>query len=427
MSFSVWPYWGRLSVETRQLILESLDQITPSDLVVLGDIKSPGWQLIKPAKSRSGYAVVNREFQHFFEARTVAYLQLSQEDLQEFRRIMAGQNVCRLSYVRRLWLRVVLPTYDCNVCQEPEDSLTKANNNAVMTRALTLLLETLSRWKKKDFLAENQDLKDMVLEISAHSPSDSQHSWLQMFGLRDSYPYSTSPSGMRLQERFTDWFYFMDRHFVIAKTTDGFHHLQNGYLRIRNLPGGAKARLFGAALELNFRNSPLVGRRRKRNRFPVVEIVTGLCFRRQFHRRLAPSMLGKLIDSFVCLQDIQHEFWVPSKIWTASQEDYQYEKELSSYLLTPGLPKTVRRLSLFRDFNHQFTGRESKKPAVRAVPVMAYSVFKASRHLEVLSSSWITDAADFFKVPVWNEKGGHTSAVSRSQQTRFIPTSRLTR
>ncbi|KAK0668656.1 hypothetical protein QBC41DRAFT_225771 [Cercophora samala] len=378
------------------MVLEWLDVVTPSEPTITADyVNSPGWRVVRPAKHRSGYSAVNREFQHFFEGVNFAYLELSQNDVQEFGRITAGQNIYRLNYVRRLWLRVILPTYDCDACQKPEDSLTRANNNAVFTRALVLLLDILSRWKKKDMLQPQQVSKGMILELSAQSPSDAQHSFLRCFHLRESYPYKVSPDGLKLRKRFKDWFYFMDRSLVVGRKNDEFHHLEGG-IPNRSLPNGAKARLHGTPLELNYRNSPLDHKRRTRNKLPTVELVTGLSFRRQFFRTLAPSMVRKLMEGLVCLQDFRYEFWLPSPSWQVS--DVYFRAELKT-LLRSGLPTTLRRLSLFRDFDHRFTVQQFNKPAPPTRKCDSLALAEASHQLEVLSSSWITDAADFFAAP----------------------------
>lgn len=215
----------------------------------------------------------------------------------------------------------------------------------------------------------------MSLEISIQSPSDSQHWFQHLFSLRECHPYNPFPPGKRLKKRFGDWFGFVDSQFSIKHNTDETHCIRNGALRYSDCPDGATLRLCGNLLDLNYRIAPRHGTRRKRKTFPRVEIVTGLAFRRQCHRKLSPNVVSKVItESFVCLEDMRSEF----KLSLTSLSS-NYQKELKRLVKT-GFPSMLRRLSIFKDFGrrHESFTRPPRLALGRVLD-------KASRELEVLA------------------------------------------
>lgn len=70
------------------------------------------------------YAAVSREWQLFFEARTFRRLVLGTDPVDAFRAIVERDST-RLGYIRKLWLRVQLPRYDCRDCDAAEDEATR--------------------------------------------------------------------------------------------------------------------------------------------------------------------------------------------------------------------------------------------------------------------------------------------------------------
>ncbi|KAK4639707.1 LOW QUALITY PROTEIN: hypothetical protein QC761_710705 [Podospora bellae-mahoneyi] len=231
-----------------------------------------------------------------------------------------------------------------------------------MTRALLLLLDILSRWERKDALDHDQVPKGMSLEISIQSPSDSQHWFQHLFSLRECHPYNPFPQGSGSRNDLATG------SFSIKHNTDETHCIRNGALRYLDCPDGAILRLCGKLLDLNYRIVPRHGTRRKRKTFPRIEIVTGLAFRRQCHRKLSSNVVSKVItESFVCLEDM---------------------RKLKKLVKT-GFPSTLRRLSIFKDFDrrHESFTRPSRLALGRVLN-------KASRELEVLA-----EAEVFFENP----------------------------
>lgn len=70
------------------------------------------------------YATVCQEWQVFFETCTFRRLVLFTDSLNEFRAIIERDDT-RLGYIRRLWLRVQLPKYECCDGDEPDNEATQ--------------------------------------------------------------------------------------------------------------------------------------------------------------------------------------------------------------------------------------------------------------------------------------------------------------
>jgi hypothetical protein len=74
----------------------------------------------------------------------------------------------RRKIVKYIWLRIELQEYECPDCQSPETDLETKINLDIITTTLTNAFRTLSIWNSV------QDLT-LTLDITVHSPSDSQH------------------------------------------------------------------------------------------------------------------------------------------------------------------------------------------------------------------------------------------------------------
>lgn len=70
------------------------------------------------------FATVCWEWQVFFESCTFRRLVLDGDSLGEFGAIIRRDDT-RLGHVRKLWLRVQLPRYECPDCDEPEGEETQ--------------------------------------------------------------------------------------------------------------------------------------------------------------------------------------------------------------------------------------------------------------------------------------------------------------
>ena len=102
--------WTSLPVEIRQMILRLVCPPIPG----------------RPHKGSPGsskvarFAAVCQEWQVFFEACTFRRLVVDPDSVDEFDAVMKRDDT-RLGYIRKLWLRVQLPKYDCPDCDKAED------------------------------------------------------------------------------------------------------------------------------------------------------------------------------------------------------------------------------------------------------------------------------------------------------------------
>lgn len=87
-------------------------------------------------------------------------------------------------------------------------------NNVIFTKALWKLLDILSPWEKSD-IDHHQNL---TLELSAHSPSDSQHMFQDDLRIQNTYPYLAEIGAQRQ--------YMMKHRSDVI--TDHFHGFDNG-------------------------------------------------------------------------------------------------------------------------------------------------------------------------------------------------------
>jgi len=109
---------------------------------------------------------------------------------------------------------------------------------------------------------------------------------------------------------------------------DPYHGWVDGHQDGLNLE--SKQRIMGK-LTVNTKILPLSKFLKKYERFPKVEVVTGLLIRRQFYRKIAASSLSRLLrETFTCLSWFHHEGWHDVN----PQEQFSLEKgKLKSYSL----------------------------------------------------------------------------------------------
>ncbi len=93
----------------------------------------------------AAYAAVSREWQTFFEQKHFERIVLSQKRLKSFARIVHGP---KRKFVKHIWLRLDLKTYRCPDCTKFETCEVAEENNAIFTKSIKMLFQTLSNWKR---------------------------------------------------------------------------------------------------------------------------------------------------------------------------------------------------------------------------------------------------------------------------------------
>ncbi|KAJ6104342.1 hypothetical protein N7523_010662 [Penicillium sp. IBT 18751x] len=350
-------YWSCLPAEIRILILEAL-------------LQDGGCSL-------AGFAVVSREWQMIVEQHNFAQIHLTLSRLADF-----GQMIHRnQTLVRYIWLCLELQEYDCTQCSPHGLEMMGISNtdNTLITTAFQDLFSTLSTWEPNS---------NLLLDISVHSSSDSEH-WFKYL----TFEPDITPDECGLSQ-YTE-------QSMLTKLNDHQHGWIAGSQN-STPPQAGIDKVFDEIMgEGPFENDE------KENQWwqqlPLVPAVTSVLLRQQNRRRWKPTALAHMFARLPRLQEICYEPW---REWCDIQQEWTDQSFRS--LFESLASSKLRRLILFENFAQQyalsFVGSFSGCSPIR-IPTSAvsYSVAKASLKLEVLSASFIVDASYFFKAcqPHW--------------------------
>lgn len=119
--------------------------------------------LIQDGCSLASFATVSREWQTIIERHNFARIKLTPSRLADFDSTVR-RNWDLVGYV---WLCLELDEYDCTECESPDYKvwIVSETDNLLIT-AIQDLFSTLSTWEPNG---------DLLLDVSVHSPSDSEH------------------------------------------------------------------------------------------------------------------------------------------------------------------------------------------------------------------------------------------------------------
>lgn len=365
-----------LPAEIRLMILEVIIQQ-----------KHPGW---------ASFACVSKEWQGLIEKRNFGQLKLQVSCLGDFERLVIRQR----ELVQHIWLDIELPRYSCRCCKREESFSGMERNSSVISSGIWKLFCVLSNWKTA---------KGLTLELSAHSPSDSEH-WFKH------HYVSANGDAAPVQEADRSW-----------------HDPQHGWVdgqQVTSPPGEAVLRLF-ATTHLSFKQE-----------LPQLDVVKCFIIRRQLRRQLSQSSLGLILDKLCRLEHLIYEPWrtpesinrisaYPQPELAVSTANVQVEDFVQ--VIHKHFPQTLGRVSIFEDFNDslsteiQDTLLALQLPAdtseIRGSKVAAALVSK-SLNLDHLSVSYMASADDFFKAcqPAWTwqqlQSLTLTSGVLRRTESR---------
>jgi len=141
--------WTSLPAEIRLMILEAITQQ-----------KHPGW---------ASFASVCKEWQFVIEKQNFCRLKLHAPCLDDFKSIFRQSKRRRL--IRYILLDVQLPEYSFRICKREESMTSSDRNGSTISKAIWKLFDILSAWES----GPEHERRDLTLELSAHSPSDSKH------------------------------------------------------------------------------------------------------------------------------------------------------------------------------------------------------------------------------------------------------------
>lgn len=209
-------------------------------------------------------AAVCKEWQAILEPKNFSQLALQPSCLDELETLVIRQR----PLVQHICLNIDLPRYTCRTCAQ--SAIMSNRRSTIFRRAILRLFSILSTW---------QPTGRLTLELSASSPSDSQH-WFKNYcfgpGHEDARDWTQQEKAIRWHDPKHGW-------------VDG--------QQVRTPDRRAILRLF----------TPLCWKFPQT--LPVVHAVTSFCIRRQLRHELFPEVLKALWEKLPRLENIVYELW----------------------------------------------------------------------------------------------------------------------
>lgn len=373
--------WSCLPAEIRGLVLQAL---------------------LQDGCNLAGCAIVCREWQMIIEQHNFAQITLTLPHFADFGP-MTHRN---RALVRYTWLCLELEEYDCTLCSPGDLEMMGISNkdNILITTAFEYLFSTLSTWEPNN---------NLLLDISVHSPSDSEH-WFKYLTF-----WPDSPSGHCGLS-------LCNEQSILVKPDDHQHSWIAGSQKSTPSRDGIHKVFDEIMGEGPFDNDEKEDQWWQQ--LPLVPAVTGVLLRQQSRRRWKPTALAQMFSSLPRLQEIYYEPW---REWYETQQRWTDECKyrcISSQFstmhafiamaLTTDLAyrslfeslasRNLRRLVIFENFAQQYVlaftnGFDGCTPIRIPTADLSWAVAKASLKLESLSASFIVDASYFFHAcePHW--------------------------
>ncbi|KIN03080.1 hypothetical protein OIDMADRAFT_52887 [Oidiodendron maius Zn] len=129
----------------------------------------------------NGRVRVSREWQKIIERHNSARIKLTTSRLVDFGSIIHRNR----ALVRYVWLCLELQEYDCTECAPKRQEPISDTDNIMITTAFQDLFSTLSAWEPNG---------NLLLDISVHSPSDSEH-WFKYLTFEPNIPTEECEQG----------------------------------------------------------------------------------------------------------------------------------------------------------------------------------------------------------------------------------------
>lgn len=373
--------WSRFPGEIQIMILENVADPDSNDAVPWRN------QQTNPCKRAfSQYATVCKPWQAFFEPANFRTITISETGFVRLAKIHA----CRQLLIKKLWLRITLPSYGCGECLMAEYLATQAGNGRIVQGAIEDLFRVLSTWQR-------DESNGMTLQLSVHSPSDSEHFFS---GLHVAYNSQLPLTRKKCQvpQRLHAMTHIFDDP-PQPNPGLGFENHANRIFR------GINAHWSGTG-------HPLPRQ---------VPFITEFQIRRHTRRQLQLMTTRDILECLPNLTSLKLEIW--------NQRPAAYEAfaihNMIRRLLSGTLPPKLKHLSLFEDYvrHKAILGGQLRHPACEPQykprrELAGIALAFASQHLEQVSVSYLVDAGAFFSAinlpePIsWPEL--HTLALTGS-------------
>ncbi|KAI1259559.1 hypothetical protein F5Y18DRAFT_294584 [Xylariaceae sp. FL1019] len=322
-------------------------------------------------------ATVSRHWQAQLEQYIFSRITLTPSRLEKFSSMIRRNQ----SLVRYIWLCLELDSYDCTKCvpstteaMEEDFYIINTANGCPITATFEKLFLSLSMWDCHGHL---------TLDISIHSPSDSEH-WFKYLSFVPDIPHGNYTEQTVLEDAQDD-----PRHGWVAG-------------RQSSPPVQAFRMIYDSIMsEGPFASEELEWQ--WWDRLPKVTAVTHLLLRQQNRRRWKPNSLAHMCGRFPGLRELHYEPW---REWDFMQ-DFTDEDHVAFFGSMSRLVNNLERLVVFENFNQQYRvvvprvldGVDLYKcdKFRRPAPTVSRGIAAACSHLKHIAVSFIADASYFFE------------------------------
>ncbi|KAI5867440.1 hypothetical protein GGS23DRAFT_602530 [Durotheca rogersii] len=347
-------------------------------LLILELLSSDGCSLAQ-------FATVSRQWQTIIERRNFERINLTLWRIPDFGH-MTRRNRALVKYI---WLSLELSEYDCFTCGAR--NMNRNGNllpnrcgadECIIVTAMRDLFLTLSAWEPQG---------DLKLDISIHSPSDSQHWFKYLTFGPDTLPHSQVTPSQRVDPEH-GW------NAGILSSAPTELALRNVFAEVLGRPG---AIFFNKELECEWWQT-----------LPEVPAVTSMLLRLQNRRRWRPSTLTYMLSRLPRLEEFHYEPW---RAWSKGGQNVT---DLAYCSLIDSLTsRTLKKLVLFENFDEQYSSCFAHCDDMRAPNFwVGQAVAKASLELEHLSASFIIDAGHFLDAVKSEWNWSHLSSLTLTSQ-----------
>ncbi len=326
--------------------------------------------LISDGCSLARLAAVSRQWQAVFERHNFGRISLTLWRIPDLGP-MTRRNRALVKYI---WLSLELAEYDCSKCAAGSPDIHHTSqetaDECVIITAMHDLFSTLSAWEPQG---------DLKLDISIHSPSDSQHWFKYLTFGPDTLPYGQATLGQRDDP---------EHAWIAGKPSSA-------------PPDAALRNVFSEVL--GERVAPFLNREEEGKwwrSLPEVPAITSVLLRLQNRRRWRPPTLTHILSRLPRLEEFHYEPW---RAWSVG--DQRTTDQAYCSLFDSLAPRKLRKLILFENFDEQYSTCFADCSDVRAPALsVGQAVARASLELEHLSASFIVDVGHFLHAvePGWN-------------------------
>lgn len=189
--------------------------------------------------------------------------------------------------VRYIWLCLELQEYDCARCAPKKLEIMGISNadNTLITTAFLDLFSTLSAWEPNG---------NLLLDISVHSPSDSDH-WFKYLTFGPDIPSDECDQGRCAEQS------------MLVK----FDDYQHGWIAGSRVSAPSNVAIHKFFDEI-MGEGPFDDDEQENQWWqllPLAPVVTGVLLRQQSRRRWKPTALARMFARLPRLQEIYYEPW----------------------------------------------------------------------------------------------------------------------